>query len=263
MANTISQVSVDAQRDIGLPGQIADGELTTLEDNLPNAAGVTNSAQSFTVGVATLGDELTVREACTGESVSIFSTADAAFDAAALAAAINDNPVLAGLGAASDDGVSTVFYLVSSPDIDLVFSSDTTDITVNAPTPSSPGSAIGFGLPIYVDGSGNATTSRPAVGSIEDELYGISIRRLNRQAADVFSSDVKTDSRTDVSVLRSGRIYVAGGADAAKRGVVYVGVSADGEEGQLFTAAGGSRLPLPISAAEWYGPHCVELKLAH
>ena len=257
----ISQIKVDDVRDIGVPGQLADGggHGTTDEDNVPNALGAVAGVHVFTVQTTTGDDDLALSEARTGESILVVSVTNAATSGPLVAAAINDNPVLRGLGEAVAVG-AVVTYTLSNANIELAFTGNA-DLVVTEPTAEAEASRYPFGVPVYLDG-GSATETYPD-NSLDGDLYGFSIRALNQEAASPFSSDVSTAGRTDVRVLRSGRMYVAGGSDAVKGGILYVGTSTANATvaGQCYTTNATEREALSKSLGSWYGPNTIELKL--
>lgn len=261
MSDIIEQFEVREQRDIGVPGQIADGSLLTDEDNLPNAGATASGVDTITVGTVSPADPVSVTESVTGETVSVVADTDAATTGPILAAAINANPILRGLGTAVATGAAVAFTTVD-PSVDLTFvAGDNT--TVAATTAPSEGDEFPFGVPVYRDANGNATQSYPG-NSLDGDLVGISIRALNQEAATPYTSSVAYRARTDVRVLRTGRIYVAGGAGteaaAASAGdPVFIGVQ-NADDGKFFTTNSADREALSVSLGEWAGPNLIEIK---
>lgn len=261
MAETISQIRIDEDLEIGSPGQPADGGPSD-SDNVPNAAGADAGVYTITVTETTPGDPVSVSESLTGESAPVVGglDTDAATTGPLLAAAINANPVLRGLGVASAVG-AVVTFTANTPDIPLEFSV----VGGSVATSTAPAEAANFpfGVPVYLDADGNAIQAYPGNG-IDVDLYGVSERSLYQEAATPFNSDVSVDGRTDVRVMRTGRIYVEGGASASKGDSVFVGTATAGSTvaGQFYTADdGANREELSKSLASWYGPHTLELKL--
>lgn len=256
--DTISQFKVDNVRDVGSPGQLADGNPYVDEDNVPNAAGANAGVYTVTVGTVSPGDAVGFTESLTGETVSIAAVTDAATTGPLLADAINANPVFRGLATAVATGAAVA---ITVSDIDLALQiGSLSNVTLATTTAPAEAADYPFGVPVYLDASGNAVQAYPG-NSIEGDLYGISKRVLNRASSTVGDSTVAADGRTDVVVVRTGRVYVEGGSDAIKNGSVFVGV-ANADAGKFFTTDSGSdREELPKALATWYGPNCIELKL--
>lgn len=255
---TISQNQIPLVRDVGVPGQLADGNPYVDEDNLPNAAAAAAGVYTVTVGTVSGGETVSFADALTGGVASVVAVTDAATTGPLLAAAFNAVPELRGRAIATAAGAAvtiTMSNLNQSMEIGSLSNATVATTTSPAEAPTFP-----FGVPVYLDANGNAVQAYPGNG-LEVDLYGISKRLLNRQAGTVGSSVTGSDGRTDVVAVRTGRIYVAGGSDAVKNGVVYVGVGG-GDEGQFFAAdSGADRDALPKALATWYGPNCIELKL--
>lgn len=247
----------------GQVGQLSGINLQYDEDQLI-AAGLSGQVVTATVGTAVNSARYALTEANLGEVAEYVAdgSATTAEIAAGLAAAWNDNPMLASLGLASAAAAVctiTMRNTTDGKDIASVTSTGATPAHVTvANTAAALGSVVPYGVLIYQDADGNATTTRPGSGTIAETLVGISFYQYNSERAS--SDDAPGTQPGDfVRCLRTGGVLVEGGADAAYNGVVYVGVAADGEANELFASAAGSREAQSRQLMRWVGPHEIEI----
>ena len=258
------QTSVGA-RPRGQVGQLTGINLQYDEDQLI-AAGLTAQVVTATVGTAANNALYQLSEANLGEVASYTSdgSATVAEIAAGLAAAWNANPMLAGLGLASAAAAVVTINMRSTndgQDVAVVTSTGATPAHVAiVNTPASLGSVVPYGVLIFKDANGKATTTRPGSGTIADTLVGISFYQYNSERAN--SADAPGTQPGDfVRALRTGGVLVEGGDSAAYNDPVYVGVAGDGEANQLFNAAAGSRELQSKQIMRWVGPNEIEITI--
>ena len=175
-------------------------------------------------------------------------------------AALADDPVVEGLFVITDNGSDT--FTLTGENHTFAFSIQTanSDITLVNTVESFDGAPIAPGLAVYVV-NGEVTLTKPA-GSLEDVLAGVTLHKRDNYLNTPYVSGPAANSPKEyVEVAESCEVFVAGGADAAYGGTVYVGTDANAEQGQWFTAAGAGRTALPSAAAKWIGPNKLQLKL--
>jgi len=172
------QTSVGA-RPRGQVGQLSSINLQYDEDQLI-AAGLSAQSVAITVASAVNGATYQLTESNLGEVATYVADGSATTTeiAAGLAAAWNANPMLASLGLASAVlAVCTIPMRSTNDGQDVAVITSTGDTPANLTivnTAASLGSVVPYGVLIYQDADGNATTTRPASGTIPNVLLGLS-----------------------------------------------------------------------------------------
>jgi len=258
------QTSVGA-RPRGQVGQLSSINLQYDEDQLI-AAGLSAQSVAITVASAVNGATYQLTESNLGEVATYVADGSATTTeiAAGLAAAWNANPMLASLGLASAVlAVCTIPMRSTNDGQDVAVITSTGDTPANLTivnTAASLGSVVPYGVLIYQDADGNATTTRPASGTIPNVLLGLSFYQYNSERAPFFKA-MGTQPGDFVRILRTGGVLVADGDDASYNDPVYVGVAGDGEANQLFNAAAGSRELQSKQLMRWVGPNEIEITI--
>lgn len=259
------QTSVGA-RPRGQVGQLSNINLQYDEDQLI-AAGLSAQSVAITVASAVNGATYQLTESNLGEVATYVADGSASLPEIAdgLAAAWNANPMLASLGLATSDGISLVTIAMRSTndgqDVAVITSTGGTPAHLTiVNTAASFGSVVPYGVLIYQDANGKATTTRPASGTIPNVLLGLSFYQYNSERA-TSASAPGTQPGDFVRILRTGGVLVADGDDASYNDPVYVGVAGDGEANQLFNAAAGSRELQSKQLMRWVGPNEIEITI--
>ena len=248
----------------GQVGQLSSINMQYDEDQR-KVAGLTPQSVAITVASAANTTVYAVTEANTGEEASYLSDGSATLVeiAAGLADAWNANPMLLSLGQAVSDGVDEVTIAMRNTadgqDIASVTSTGAGSLTI-ANTPAAEGSVVPYGVLIYQDADGKATTTRPASGTIPNVLLGFSFYEYAHERTGTNDAP-GTPPGYDCRILRTGALLVADGDSAAYNDPVYVGVAADGEANRLFNAAGGSRELQTKQLMRWLGPNEIEITI--
>lgn len=249
-------------RPIGIPGQLASVNLGRHDETDREIGGYNPQSGTITINAAAAGT-YSIRDNITGEVVEV--VADGADTTTTIAAAFvdafGDNVQLAGRLDSITSAVAVVSFTCRM-DTDAQDLLDLEVVSGNmtiANTPSSISDGIAFGVPVYVDANDHATETRPGSGNFEDVCEGISIYH-SRVEMPIGGGEVKMPAGQRLRILRTGSIYVRGGASAKQGERVYIGVAADGEANEFFNAANGNRQLVPRYFMEWGGPHEIIIK---
>lgn len=241
-------------------GQLASTNLGRTDEDALEVAGITPQVVTITITDAT--QVYSITDANSGETITYDAPAGntATQTADALVALWEANPILYGSTETITENGSGVIT-ITAKDLGNGVSPYSLSGVANmafSNTPAAVGSGLAFGVPIYLDANGRATTTRPGSGAFENVCQGISILDYQREIP-VGGSSISAEAGRFIRVLRTGSIYVSGGDSAAKGDALYIGVAADSETNQLFNAAGGSRELVPKWFARWAGPNEIEI----
>lgn len=264
---TITQLSVDQFLDRGRIGQISHAGFLDDLESFPQGADKAKETFTITVASASNATDYIVELSSGGEVFSrVTFTSDAnatlAEIADGIAAALVADPVGNGVVEAVSNGVDTVTITARNFGEVLGLSVNSADLTVANPTDGTEGTAIDFGLAVYVV-DGIATLTKPA-GNLEDVLEGVSVYNRDNQAQIPGDASNAYDLKRDVLVGRTVRVYVEGGDTAARGDQIFVGVATAGatEANKWYNADdGANRDALPLSYGKWIGPNEIELRL--
>lgn len=262
---TTAQTSFGNQRK-GRPGQIADATMHNDEIALPNASGAVKNVYllDLTNWTPTAGNVLDVKIG--GQVIEYTAVGTLATDLDGLKAAIDAHP-FGGIGvtALNDEDADTtddsLTFTMNVAGYDAQIEAGPNGyVEVSEKTAESFGADLSPGLGVYRDSNGYVTLTKPA-GDIEDVLVGITIDDALGTVNVLGGGTRKRSGRHLARVLRTGTIYVDGGATAAFGDEVFIGTTANDEQGKFFAASGTGRTAIPQTSAKWLRPNVVELKL--